>query len=152
MASRGRPPVPAEVKRRRGTARADRGVPVNALATVSALPMAGGTPAPPADVGLEGRRVWEAAWSQGVTWIAKTDSPQLLEACRLVDDVAQTRLRFRATSDPADARALAAVSKQVTEAFSALGFTPTSRARLGVAEVKTANALEDLIARRSTGK
>jgi phage terminase small subunit len=98
---------------------------------------------------LAGQRLWNRAWNAALTWIAPgTDAEQIEEAARLADDVAAARQRYRATTDPADARALVAVSKQLTEALSALGFNPTARARLGVAEVKRASALDQLLERR----
>lgn len=146
MARTGRPPVPREIKRRRGTARPDRDPdPGN----VVALPPAAGVPAYPADLGLAGRRLWDRAWNAALLWIAPgTDAEQIEESARLADDVAVARTRYRATTDPADMRALVAASKQFTEALSALGFNPTARARLGVAEVKRASALDQLLERR----
>ncbi len=118
-------------------------------AAVVALPPAQGVPPYPADLGLDGRRLWDRAWNAALTWIAPgTDAEQIEEAARLADDVAAARKRYRATTDPADARALVAVSKQLTEALSALGFNPTARARLGVAEVKRVSALEKLLNER----
>lgn len=150
MARTGRPPTPNEVKRRRGTARADR---TPSSSSVVALPMAGGAPEPPTDLGLEGRALWADAWAVGITWISpQTDMRQVVEACRTADDLALARERYRATRDPADARALNTLSKQLTEALSALGFSPTARTRLGVAEVKRQNALETLISKHQAAK
>lgn len=146
MARTGRPPVPIEVKRRRGTARPDR---TPAPSNVVALPPANGVPPYPADLGLDGRRLWDRAWNAALTWIALgTDAEQIEETARLADDLAAARKRYRATTDPADLRALVAASKQFTDALSALGFNPTARARLGVAEVKRVSALERLVAER----
>ena len=41
---------------------------------------------------------------------------------------------------------MVALSKSFHEALASLGFTPTSRSQLGVAEVKRVTALEQLIA------
>lgn len=70
------------------------------------------------------------------------------EAARVADDVAAARDRYRATREPADMRALVAAGKRLDEALSVLGFNPTARARLGVAEVKRVSALEELMAKR----
>lgn len=145
--TRGRPPKPPEMKRLLGNP-GKRPLP----SVVTALPMADGVPKPPDELGLDGLGLWKRAWEQGISWISKSsDLDELLEACHLKDDLALARERYRATRDPGDLRALVALSTALSAKFSALGFNPTARARLGVAEVKKANALEDLIARRTSG-
>jgi hypothetical protein len=114
--------------------------------------MADGTPEPPADIGLEGRDLWGRAWAAAVTWLSPdTDMTAVVGACRLADDLEVARRRYRATSDPGDGRAVVALSRELTAALSVLGFDPTARARLGVAEVKKLSALEELMARRAGG-
>lgn len=112
--------------------------------------MADGVPDPPTDLLEDGVRLWKRAWSKAITWLSPDSDMQAVEqACRLADDMAAARRRYRATSDPADARAVVAVSKELGEALSRLGFDPTARSRLGVAEVKRASALDELLARRT---
>lgn len=151
----GRPPKPAEHHRRvgraNGTKKAD-GRPLPVVAEVVALPAAPpGGPEPPADLRLDGRRLWSRAWDQAITWLSPASDLEAVEqACHLADDIAAARTRYRATTDPADGRVVVALHKELAAALSALGFDPTSRSRLGVAEVKRASALEELIARRNT--
>lgn len=151
MARTGRPPQPVEVKRRRGrTADTDSGgrkLPV--LAEVISLPQASGMPEFPVELGEDGRTLWRRIWAEGLSWISPASDLALAEeACRAIDDVQTARRRYRATTEPADARALVALGKRLDEALSALGFTPTARSRLGVAEVKKVSALEAMMARR----
>jgi phage terminase small subunit len=151
----GRPPKPLEQKRRTGRSpgRDTGGRKLPESSNVVALPPAAGVPAYPADLGLAGKRLWDRAWNAALTWIAPgTDAEQIEEAARIADDLAAARTRYRATTDPSDARALVALSKQFTDALSALGFNPTARARLGVAEVKRVSALEELVAKRQRRK
>jgi hypothetical protein len=139
---RGRPPVPTEVKRRRGTARPDR---VPDEATVVHLPMAEGVPEPSVELGLEGKRLWERVWNTAITWISPhSDMTAVEQACLLADDVAVARKRYQATSDPADARALRTLGDALGVALSDLGFNPTARTKLGVAEVTRVSKLEAL--------
>jgi len=146
MARTGRPPKPIEIKRRTGNP-GKRPLPV--LAEVVALPMADGIPDLPVDLHGAGAELWRQIWQDGLTWISpKTDAAAAEEACRIADDLAVARRRYRATSDPADARALATMGKRFDEALSVLGFNPTARSRLGVAEVKRASALDKLLERR----
>lgn len=152
MATRGRPPVPIEIKRRRGrTATTDSGGrPLPASAEVVALPMAEGVPLLPVGIEAAGADLWRQIWQQGLTWISpQSDMAAAVEACQVADDLAVARRRYRATSDPKDAQAVAAMGKRYDDALSVLGFNPTARSRLGVAEVKRASALQNIIARRT---
>ena len=146
MAQRGRPPVPNEIKRKRGTARPDR---VPKRGEVVALPAADGAPDYPADLGLEGRRLWDRSWQAGIAWISPhSDLTAVEHACRLADDLAVARKRYRATTDPADGRMVATLSRELASALASLGFDPASRTRLGVAEVTRVSKLEALRASR----
>lgn len=148
MARTGRPPVPNEIKRKRGTARPDR---VPKQGDVVALPAADGVPDYPADLGLEGRRLWDRAWQAGITWISpKSDLTAVEHACRLADDIAVARERYRATRDPADGRMVATFQRELATALGTLGFDPASRTRLGVAEVTRVSKLEALRAGRQS--
>jgi len=154
IAIRGRPPAPLEVKRRRGrTATTDSGGrQLAVVGEIVALPMADGVPPLPADVEAAGAELWKRIWAEGLTWISPTsDMAAAVEACMVADDLAVARRRYRATSDPKDASALAAMGKRFDEALSVLGFNPTARSRLGVAEVKRASALDKLLERRNSG-
>lgn len=149
MAPVGRPPKPVEVKRRNGNPGKR---PLPAISSVTVLRAADGTPSPPVPLGDEGRRLWDRAWSDAITWLSPdSDLDQVTQAATLADAVASAHRRYMATTDPSDARALVALSKQFTEALSALGFNPVARSRLGVAEVKRASALEELVRARRQG-
>lgn len=149
----GRPPKPLEQKRRTGrTPTTDSGGrKLPEASAVVALPMAPGVPEPPLDFGLEARRLWDRVWAAGITWISPLSDMEAAEqACRLADDLEIARDRYRATRDPADGRMVKGFDEALAGALSRLGFDPTARARLGVAEVKRASALDELIARRAS--
>ena len=140
------PPVPVELHKKHGTYRKDRhGSPSTVIAAVT------DPPEPPADLGDDGRRLWQLAWSDGVVWLALSDQAMVAEACRLADDLATARRRYDATTEPADGRMVVGFSTAMTSALSALGFTPTARTRLGVAQIKSVSALEQLAAKRIRG-
>lgn len=148
----GRPPSPIEHHRRvgraGGTKKAD-GRPISVVGEVVALRQADGVPDLPAGIGSDGADLWRQIWAEGLTWISPTsDMAAAVEACMAADDLAVARRRYRATSDPKDAAALAALGKRYDLALSVLGFNPTARSRLGVAEVKRASALDKLLERR----
>jgi len=151
VTTRGRPPAPIELKRRRGrTQNTDSGGrPLPLTGDVVALPMAEGIPPLPAGIEADGAQLWRQIWQQAITWISPhSDMAAVVEACQVADDVAVARRRYRATSDPKDATALSTLGKRFDAALSVLGFNPTARSRLGVAEVKRASALQTLIESR----
>lgn len=149
-----RPPMPAEhhrmVGRGNGTKKAN-GNPLPEASTVVALPMALGVPEAPSELKLEGRQFWERSWGSAITWISPdSDMETVLQAARLVDDLADARASFRATHEVKYGRLIVHLSDSLRKALSDLGFTPVARARLGVAEVKRVSALEELIAKRNS--
>lgn len=149
----GRPPAPIEHHRRVGRANGKKadGRPMPLIGEIAVIPQADGTPDFPTDLGDDGRYLWRQIWQQGIVWISPhSDRRAAEEACRVADDLAAARKRYRATTDPADARALVAVGKRFDEALASLAFTPASRARLGVAEVVAASKL-DALRRRQSG-
>lgn len=149
MTRPGPKPKPTEVLKATGTYRADRR-PAPITATVTTLPAAPGVPEPPVELGLEGRALWARAWSSAITWLSPdSDWDAIVQTCALADDIAIARAAYRATRDPAHARVIASLSRELMKALAALGFDPTSRSRLGVAEVKAMTALEKLAAKRA---
>jgi phage terminase small subunit len=147
----GRPPKPLEQKRLTGRSpgRDSGGRALPKRGEVVALPMAAGVPDCPADLGLMGRQLWERAWDAAITWLSPNSDMAAVEAaCRLEDDLATARERYRVTRDPCDGRMVVAFSKELAAALAALGFDPASRTRLGVAEVTRVSKLEALRASR----
>lgn len=142
----GRPPKPNEVKRRNGNP-GQRKLPAPSL--VTPLPMADGVPDEPPGLLEPGQKLWHSIWTEGLTWISpRSDRVAVEQVCYLIDDLSIARERFRATRDPADARMVNAFAQTLAGSMAALGFDPASRSRLGVAEVKAASALEQLLARQ----
>ncbi|WP_170200651.1 hypothetical protein [Prauserella endophytica] len=114
-----------------------------------ALPMADGVPDMPADFGLDAMRLWERVWQDGITWVSpKSDMEAVEQACRLADDIAVARQRYRATTDPKDGQMVVKLDTALAQALSRIGFDPTARSRLGIAEVKRVSKLEELLAQR----
>jgi hypothetical protein len=149
----GRPPSPIEHHRRVGRAGGTKkanGDALPVMGEIVALPMADGIPPLPVGVEADGSELWKRIWQDGVTWISPTtDMAAVIEACQVADDLAVARRRYRATSDPKDAAALATMGKRFDAALSVLGFNPTARSRLGVAEVRRVSALDKLLERKA---
>jgi hypothetical protein len=134
MARTGRPPKPIEQKKRQGTYRPDRDPSRGALAVVEAIPAQVHDLSPAAAM--------EQVLFAGVTWLAVTDSPKVALLREALEDYEALRAGASAPRDVREARA------EVSKLLGELGFDPTARARLGLAEVKAQTKLEELRARR----
>ena len=140
------PGKPAEVKRRLGA----KGYQSAPKPETLVLPMVADVPEPPRALGDAGLELWNRTWSMGQLWISpKTDVELLLMTCEMLDE--RVRLRAFVWNNPdawRERKALRELEKNITNSLSLLGFTPTDRSRLGVAEVKAKSKLEELRAKR----
>jgi P27 family predicted phage terminase small subunit len=150
----GPPKTPTEIKKLRGTARADR-TPA-ALTVVQAV-----TPTlePPDTLQDEGAQEWRHILANA-SWIGPSDLRNLRLLCEAIDRRAHLLAELAsqgwvlytdkgyAYQNPAGG-ALATTEAQITKWLSLLGLTPSDRGRLGVAEVKAQSALERIRANRA---
>jgi hypothetical protein len=125
------PPAPIEVKRKRGTLRADR-MPggKTELAAVPALPRT--------DADLSPLEAFDKVMQMGSLWFAATDAPSLALLRCLFEE------REELTSGGYDRAQLRALDKQITELLSVCGMNPAARSRLGLAEVRAKSKLEEM--------
>lgn len=132
---------PNEVHKRTGTFRADRhGETSGALAL-----------APTYDKGLyelPPHEALERVLAEGSIWLAYTDSV-MLALLRETLGLRVDLLERAKLGDLAALRGLSLLDERVHKMLSDLGFTPTARSRLGVAEVKARSKLEELRERAS---
>ena len=141
----GRPAKPVEQKRMIGNP-GKRALPSNALA----LPRATETPVPGRPLLKYGQELWDKVWSAGVNWISpNTDVELLLMTSEMVDERWNLRIKVMQTDDSKLRRGLRELDKQIVSNLSLLGFTPSDRTRLGVAEVKAQSKLEELMERKA---
>jgi len=141
----GRPSKPVEQKRLIGNP-GKRALPSNAMA----LPRAIVDPIPGRPLLRYGQELWDKVWSAGVNWISpNTDVELLLMTCEMVDERWNLRIKVMQTDDPKLRRGLRELDKQIVSNLSLLGFTPSDRTRLGVAEVKAQSKLEELMERKA---
>jgi P27 family predicted phage terminase small subunit len=160
MAGGGRPPKPLELKRRTGNP-GKRRLPAQST-TVDLVP-ASGAPVP-ISLGSHGRDLWRHA-NERAPWLSELDLALLETMCALRDDQALMRQRIaeegltilepvvtpagmvvgeRMVAHPL-LKELRVIEKQLREHASALGFDPTARARLGLAEVKRQSKIQELL-------
>lgn len=133
--SGGRPRKPVEQKKRTGNP-GKRALPTK-LAVVPAIE--------PADHELTVDEALDRVLERGVPWIAATDAPVVALLREAIEDYAELR-----SMDGMSAREVRDARKQVMDLLSRLGFDPTARSALGLAEVKAQSKLEGLLADRAS--
>lgn len=151
MSRMGRPPKPTELKRLTGNP-GKRKLPDEGNLVL--LPSMYEVPSPPRQlVTRAALDLWERTWSMGQTWLSpSTDIELLLITCEMLDERWNLRIQVIQNNRPEERRGLRELEKQIVNNLSLLGFTPTDRSRLGVAEVKKASKIEELRAKRKTEK
>lgn len=131
---RGRPPKPVAELQRIGTFRTDRHM----------TDIGSNLPAVRAEINQPGEliEVFDRVLSEGVGWLKSTDEPTLALLRHLLIEADELRLVVK--MDASQRKDLRDVTKQIMLLLSALGFDPTSRSRLGIAEVKTRSRLQEI--------
>jgi hypothetical protein len=123
-----------------------RALPSNAIE----IAMVTETPQPTRPLLKYGQELWDKVWSMGATWISpNTDSELLLMTCEMIDERWNLRVKVMQTDDARLRRGLRELDRQIVSNLSLLGFSPADRSRLGVAEVKAASKLEELMLRKA---
>jgi len=142
----GRPSKPVEQKRLLGNP-GKRALPDQS--TITLIPMAESTPEPTRPLLKYGRELWDKVWDTGINWISpNTDTELLLMTCEMIDERWNLRVQVMQNNDPKDRRGLRELDKAIVSNLSLLGFSPSDRSRLGLAEVKKMSKLEEIIAKR----
>lgn len=107
----------------------------------------GGYVEPMRDLQEAGLQLWESAMKTGEQWIARnSDTQLLLLTCEQMDRRATLNQLWR--GNPTDKNLLmrlAEIEKQIAANLSLLGFTPTDRSRLGLAEIKAKSKLQEMM-------
>jgi P27 family predicted phage terminase small subunit len=150
----GRPRKPTEIKRKTGNP-GKRPLP----APISIVPASETPPAMPGGLKDAGANLWEAVWSAGSEWLAPSDAPLVALLCDLADERDVWKIRANAEGPtfttlkgyvalhPAVSQ-VRVLARDMVMVLSLLGFSPTDRARLGLAEVKRMSGLAELLQRR----
>jgi len=155
----GRPAKPIEVKRSLGNP-GHRPLP-NAPLPGEGLLSAKEVPAPPV-LGIDGIKLWNQIWVAGKTWLSpEADFHIVTLLCQSHDEIEDIRRAIAIGEVPRFYKLpngsyvnhplvtqLKELRAQTTAWLAALGFSPADRARLGIAEVRQADALDELEKRR----
>jgi hypothetical protein len=143
----GRPTKPIEQKRLTGNP-GKRALPEQSA--VMLIPQASIAPNPGRPLLKYGQELWDRVWESGINWISpNTDLELLLMTCEMIDERWNLRVRVMTDSNPKDRRGLRELDRQIVSNLGLLGFTPSDRSRLGVAEVKKMSKLEELMAKKA---
>lgn len=146
MAQMGRPPVPTERKRALGNP-GKRKLP--SQNEIEIIPAAEEKPEPPRPLLKYGQELWDRVWNAGTPWLSpNTDIEVLTMTCEMIDERWNLRVKVMQSEDAKLRRGLRELDRQIVANLSLLGFTPSDRSRLGLAEVKTKSKFEELLARR----
>ena len=135
----GRPPKPVEQLKRTGNYRADRqGVrgPLTAVEPVDNSPYE-----------LDPAAVFRHIMEAGAPWFASTDAIRLSMLRESLEE--RARLMQHSEAAPDFRKALRDLNREISEWLTLLGFDPTARSRLGLAEVKALSKLEQMQAARN---
>ena len=144
----GRPSKPIEQKRLLGNP-GKRAMPDEN--SVVLLQQVEQTPEPPRPLLKYGQDLWDRIWGMAATWVSDTSDIELLTmTCEMVDERWNLRVKVMQSDDAVMRRGLRELDRQIVSNLSLLGFTPSDRSRLGVAEVKAKSKLEELMDRRAS--
>lgn len=118
---------------------------------VYVLPKADNAPLPLRELGDSGKRLWDNAWQLGRNWISdRSDYELLIMTCEQLDERDSLRAYVISNMEAWHERAgLRVLERDIASNLSTLGFTPTDRMKLGLAEVKTVSKLDELMARKA---
>jgi phage terminase small subunit len=151
--TRGRPPKPLEIKRATGNP-GKRKLPE----PISIVPAQDGPLDAPDGLGAAGERLWADIWRDGARWLAPSDAILVELACKSADMLARllgalpgemvTESKTGVLRMHPIHAEIRAWQRELTAQLSLLGFSPTDRTRLGLAEVKRMSGLAELLGRR----
>ena len=143
----GRPAKPIEQKRLLGNP-GKRALPDQNSITL--IPMAEVPPQPTRPLLKYGKELWDKVWDTGINWISpNTDTELLLMTCEMIDERWNLRVQVMQNNDPKNRRGLRELDKAIVSNLSLLGFSPSDRSRLGLAEVKKMSKLEELMTKKA---
>lgn len=142
MSQRGRPAKPIEQKRKLGNPGRR---PLPEQGELEILEPASDIPEPPRPLLAPGKKLWDRVWGAGIGWISPvSDIELLLMTCEMVDERWNLRIKVMQNDNMQMARRLDNLSRIIAANLSMLGFTPSDRSRLGLAEVARRSRLAEL--------
>lgn len=162
----GRPSKPVEQKRANGNP-GNRPLPTAPMPGDKSLASNGSIPTPP-PLGEDGLALWDHVWTAGKSWLSPDSDRSIITLlCQAHDESEEIRKGINSGEFPRVyvhangalvtspyVSQLKELRVQITAWLAAIGFSPSDRARLGLAEVRVRDELDELQRRRderSTG-
>ena len=137
----GNPPKPVELKRKLGNP-GKQPLPKEG----ELMPLEGGYIEPFRPLEYAGKQLWDSVFKHAELWISRrTDVHLLLMTCEQLDR--RETLRSALVEKPEDRALIMSLNeteKLIASNLGQLGFTPSERTRLGLAEVRKESKLEQL--------
>jgi len=113
------------------------------------IPLSGGRVDPIRPLDYAGQQLWDSVFSAGDLWISSRTDIHLLQMTAEQLDRRET-LRSALVESPTENAVLMRLSeieKSIASNLGLLGFTPSDRSRLGLAEIKAKSRLQELLER-----
>jgi len=125
------PPKPLEVRLKEGNPGKR---PLPHLVAVGSAPVR--VPAAPSSLKQSGKRTWKLMWENGRAWLGPSDEIVVRLACEQADELVSLRRAAAQVKKPELRlryhRVVQEAERALLQSLSALGFTPTARAKLGL--------------------
>lgn len=114
------------------------------------MPLPGGYVEPFRPLEFAGKQLWDSVFSHGDLWISsRTDVHLLMMTCEQLDRREEIRSLITETKDWHLLKQLNDLERLISSNLGLLGFTPSDRTRLGLAEVKRMSKFEELLAKKA---
>lgn len=113
------------------------------------IALQGGWVEPLSELEEAGQQLWDSVFREGELWISRRTDIHLLQlTCEQLDRRSTLAQLWR--NEPADKNLLMRLSeieKSISSNLGLLGFTPSDRSRLGLAEIKAKSKLQEMLER-----
>jgi hypothetical protein len=111
----------------------------------SLMPISGGYVEPLRPLEWAGKQLWDSVFKHGELWVSnRTDIHLVMMTCEQLDRREQLKSQIEETQDWHLYKQLNDLERMIASNLGLLGFTPSDRTRLGLAEVKARSKLEEL--------
>jgi len=117
---------------------------------VTTISLEGGRVEPLRELEQAGQQLWDSVFNHAELWISpRTDVHLLQMTCEQLDRREQIKQAIASSDDWHLFKQLNDLERLVSSNLGLLGFTPSDRSRLGLAEIKAKSRLQELLERNA---